>query len=50
VTSGAQEVSTHIKANNVGQMVARLVRRTQSALATPLNPTTNRRQLGMRTW
>jgi hypothetical protein len=38
VTSGTQEVSTHIQAITVGIMATRLLIRTQASLATPPNP------------
>jgi hypothetical protein len=50
MTSGAQEVSTHLQAITVGLMATRLVIRTQASLATPPNPATKRRQLEPRTW
>jgi hypothetical protein len=50
VTSGAQEVSTHLQAITAGHMATRLVGSIQALLATPSNPATKRRQLGPRTW
>jgi hypothetical protein len=50
VTSGAQEVSTHLQAITVRLMATRSLRRTQVLLATPPNLSTKRRPLGPITW
>jgi hypothetical protein len=50
VTSGAQEVSTHLQATTVELMATRLARLTQASLATLTTLATKRKPLGLTTW